>query len=357
MFRKGIVEDLNGVERLKYQMVTEKGDIKSKEAEVDLSDMQSKAYITFYDECRRFALVGTKKFAESYITAEYMYATFDSSVVFDYTSIVCGYIKSVEQLSETIIYEILPKLDVELYYNARILTKQEKRKLLDLDVLKIDGKSYKVLMKEGLQEYFGELTMGQQFSFFEENADMIFSIEDEKDMELVKQMFKCIKNYVSFDRNGYFHKHNINDYRIVERIRNNTKMLHYWILGTVRIPREPSVVNDLLGIKNDSFDELFRKIVHRGRGKYIVDFGDGIKRKTIRIPEECNYTFDSHGGVENAELRFLEVNVFPNNFMEYEEYINNMDSCNKIIVINEKAVPEEVRVVETKGADKLIFKK
>lgn len=36
----------------------------------------------------------------------------------DFTAVVCGYIKSVEQLCESIIFNILPKLGLDLYYPA-----------------------------------------------------------------------------------------------------------------------------------------------------------------------------------------------------------------------------------------------
>ena len=52
----------------------------------------------FYGEKRYLALCGKEAFAHSFITSEYLYQTLRSNNEFDYTAIVSGYLKSVEQL-------------------------------------------------------------------------------------------------------------------------------------------------------------------------------------------------------------------------------------------------------------------
>lgn len=53
---------------------------------------------SFFDEGRYKSLCGKSDFALCFITAEYLYSIFEKGYVFDYTSIVCGYLKSIEQL-------------------------------------------------------------------------------------------------------------------------------------------------------------------------------------------------------------------------------------------------------------------
>src|SRR5690606_5199181 len=48
------------------------------------------------------AFVGFTDFARSYLTSEYLYRYFEGNSLFDYTPIVSGYIKSIEQLLHVI---------------------------------------------------------------------------------------------------------------------------------------------------------------------------------------------------------------------------------------------------------------
>ena len=58
----------------------------------------SRGECLFYKEKRYLALCGKEDFAHSFITSEYLYQTLRGNNEFDYTAIVSGYLKSVEQL-------------------------------------------------------------------------------------------------------------------------------------------------------------------------------------------------------------------------------------------------------------------
>lgn len=221
LFKEKIVNELPDICKMKYWEITKKGSIISKVVNISWEDKDiKKIQNNFETKQRSLALIGSEKFAQSFVTSEYLYGIFKEESVLDYTAVVCGYIKCVEQLCESIIFNILPKLGLDLYYPARHLKPSEKSALCRLKELEMN-KTWKVLMKEGNQKYFDkDLTMNQMFYFFEDNGKKIFDIESEI---TINQMVQCMKNYCNFDRNGYLHKHNISKSEVVERIRVTAK--------------------------------------------------------------------------------------------------------------------------------------
>ena len=61
------------------------------------------------------SLLGNEGFAKCFVTAEYQYNVFRSGNSFDYTSVVCGYLKSIEQL----IYKLL-KINLDYPSNEKL---------------------------------------------------------------------------------------------------------------------------------------------------------------------------------------------------------------------------------------------
>lgn len=353
LFKEKIINDFPDICKMKYREITEKGSVISKEFDIfwksnDIKQMQN----NFDARQGRLALIGAEKFAQSFITSEYLYRIFKGEAVFDYTAVVCGYIKSIEQLCESIIFNVLPKMGLDLYYKARDLRPSEKTALCTLKELKID-KPWKVLMKEGNQKYFSKnLTMNQMFCFFEDNRKKIFDIESEI---TINQMIKCMKNYCKFERNGYLHKHNINEQEVVERIRNNTLVISYWLLGGIRIIGNKKTDEMSLGILDFSFDKLFKKIVYRYRYKYIFDFGDGNMHKMIKKPQVSQYFFDEKGVLQNAELVFAEVEEYPNNFFEYKEFWDEHVALTDKVIVDRNHLPSNIWWINEDGIKELIY--
>lgn len=154
LFKEKIINEFPDICKMKYREITEKGSVISKEFDIFWKSNDTKQMQNNFDaRLGRLALIGGEKFAQSFVTSEYLYRIFKGAEVFDYTAVVCGYIKSVEQLCESIIFNILPKMGLDLYYQARYLKRSEKTVLCTLKELKMD-KPWKVLMKEANQKYF-----------------------------------------------------------------------------------------------------------------------------------------------------------------------------------------------------------
>lgn len=353
LFKEKIVNELPDICKMKYWEITKKGSIISKVVNISWEDKDiKKIQNNFETKQRSLALIGSEKFAQSFVTSEYLYGIFKEESVLDYTAVVCGYIKCVEQLCESIIFNILPKLGLDLYYPARHLKPSEKSALCRLKELEMN-KTWKVLMKEGNQKYFDkDLTMNQMFCFFEDNGKKIFDIESEI---TINQMVQCMKNYCKFDRNGYLHKHNISKSEVVKRIRNNTLVISYWLLGGICMPGNKKTDETSLGVLDFSFDRLFKKIAYRRQYKYIFDFGDGIMHKMVKAPQVSKYFFDEKGVLQDAELIFIEVEEYPVDFLEVRDFLRKKGSSTDKIIVDRSHLPLKIWWINNNGTKELIY--
>lgn len=84
---------------MKYSFVVNKDKTNELISEDDYAIL-NKSFIT--DNLYR-AFFGNEDFAKSFITSEYLFNSVGEKELFDYTSVICGYTKSVEQL----IYKLL----------------------------------------------------------------------------------------------------------------------------------------------------------------------------------------------------------------------------------------------------------
>ena len=356
LFKEKIINEFPDICKMNYWKITEQGSVTSEVVNISWNDNDiKKVQSNFETKQRNLALIGGEKFAQSFVTSEYLYRIFKEESILDYTAVVCGYIKSVEQLCESIIFNVLPKLGLDLYYQARHLEKSEKSALCKLKELETTDKKWKVLMREGNQKYFDKmLTMGELFSFLGDHGKEIFDIESEI---TTNQMVQCMKNYCTFDRNGYLHKHNISKLEVVERIRNNTLVISYWLLGGIRMTGDKKTNKTALGILDFSFDRLFKKIAYRHEYKYIFDFGDGIMHKVVKIPQISKYFFDEKGVLQDAELIFIEVEEYPVDFLEFRNFLDKQVFPTDKIIVDKNHLPLKIWWINKDGTKELVYRR
>lgn len=311
----------------------------------------SKLNENFFVNDRYISLIGNSDFAESFITSEYLYRIFENNQSFDYTSIVSGYFKCIEQLCSHIVSCIIKhQYNPQLIYLTRDLTNDEEKTLrANKQLVRKDLYTYVYMKKENEQFFYQkELTMGELFYFFKYNRFVLFkSFTANKGFPFLK-IYDLMINYLNMSRNGYFHKHNIHDFKEVERIKSNTYFLLYWILGSIDLTNNLTNDLSLLETVDTSFERLFRKLYYKSEYRFIIKFKDHIEHKVIRIRESCNYHFDSQGRLTNAHLLFTEVNEFNNNVV-YSEFIENLSDKTPTYTINEQFMPSEIYYIESNG--------
>lgn len=148
------------------------------------------------------AMVGTADFAISFISSEWNYQMYELTENLDLTSIVSGYLKSVEQLLWTII---------------KFQT----------------GKIFQIKMKNGgLIEYTAnnedvvDNTLGALEEVLIHNSWMF-----DVNYHAKSHITAAIKEWRKKHRNGYFHKDNLQTIDKVKEIREQTLQLYFLILG------------------------------------------------------------------------------------------------------------------------------
>lgn len=279
------------------------------------------------------SLLGTEGFAKCFITAEYQYQVFKQGNSFDYTSVVCGYLKAIEQLIYKLIMINLDCTQEDKLWILKNGNKMPSSKFIKGDTVRLNPATGKqqVVFKKEFEDYFN-ITLSPMIWFLHDNINGWELSKDGRD-----KVHKLLLCFAQDCRNDHFHKDNIDDFLIVKRIRNNTIMIAYLLLGGYKHSGNDKTDQELLGIIDDSYDRLYKRVqeLPRGISKFIVRFNDGRTIKAYRHFYQAETSYSVEGSVSKSVIRFVEVNEFSSdnydramegNLSENEFLI----SCNRI---------------------------
>ena len=263
------------------------------------TELNSKKFLKDYDLTQRFlnlglahTFVGTKDHAKCFMTSEYLYNYFKENPIFDYTPIVSGYIKSIEQL------------------------------------LHIICKRYNIA--QGVKFSKNLLTLNDYTEYLANNIDII-----REDVRAeVNVIISCLNSYRIECRNNLFHKDSLKEWEKVDIIRNNTIFLYVALLGTIDMEIFGKYSN-VFGILNSEYDSMFYSIEKNTNEYFSLKFNDKeypIMRKEQRIQ---GLSFDKYGLINNT-IKFQ---------------ILDGDS-NEEIELSRKYMPTEVWAVDAFGKKK-----
>ncbi len=259
------------------------------------------------------AMIGGQEFAESFLTSEWLFHSLKELKHFDYTAIISGYLKSVEQL----LYKIV-MLNVD--NNCKIAMSGAKETVNEaayngITTYKRHYSTWKeVPIKDKSVKYNIDLISTQvqymdssigTFEYFLRNNPHILVYPERA--KTIADMVSCFRTEC---RNRFFHTHNLSDWEIVEAVRSNAIYLYFVLLGGCIIPK--TKMSDLGLLSNDSFDELCKRIreFRHYNAEFIFEYADGRKRNLIYdfMNNTIEYTDD---GVEHYQnLVFYEVEEF-----------------------------------------------
>lgn len=254
------------------------------------------------------ALLGTEGFAKCFITAEYQFQVFKQGHSFDYTSVVCGYLKAIEQL----LYKLLlinldfPSQD-KLWIKKNNSNIPKYKYVQDVTVRKNPiTKKPQVVFEGDFKDYF-DITLAPMIWFLHDNVNG-WEISDAG--RLVIHSF--LLNFAADCRNDHFHKDNIDDFCVVSRIRNNAILITYLLLGGYKLTGSHQKDIVALGIDDDSFDRMYKKIreLPRGISKFVVYFEGQKPIKAYRHFTQEPTIYDDNGSVATSRIRFVAVNEF-----------------------------------------------
>ena len=268
-------------------------------------------------------VIGNRDFAESFITAEWLFTTMKHVRAVDLTVIGMGYFKSVEQL----------------LYDLICLHKDEGRSI------KRNKSSHYVDLSESniIKNNYLDTTFGSMANFYKNNLDILRSDLSENGKKFIEEMIFSYSNL----RNGFFHKDNIRDWKVIEEIRQETLYMIYLLLGGQELKDSDST---FLGkIPENQFDDYYRLceyINYHSYELFIIDLGDG-DQSAIAYPDENlkiidnNYIqysgvyFKEFGGKKRVckfDKDFLPKSIYTAKFLFYntKEPEGKLVKCVKI---------------------------
>ena len=291
----------------------------------------------FIKEERFKALVGEEEFARCFITAEYLFNTLYSQNQFDYTAIACGYLKAIEQL----IYKIVT-IELDLYPNKQLFIKKKGTKK-DIEGQRKNKNGHWEIPFISDNKKFFNIEMGSLIYYIKGNPD-IWKLQDVDPDTL----FKYLMCFSKECRNEHFHKDNIKEYEDVRTIRNNALIIARILLGGCRLSGDAEKDKELLGIKDDSFESLYKKmiVIPTHVKKFILQFGNVAEVKAIRLYDQHEPSYDSFGSLRESSIRFARVDDLK--IGDYDEFIKHV-SPDDILEINKENVPTKVWFVRRDG--------
>lgn len=267
-FKQAVINDFNecsmGIMKYKFK----DGGILSELSEEDEELIRD----TFFQNGFANALIGDADFAKSFITSEYLFKTVKAGLSIDYTAVVVGYLKSVEQLLYLFYVSAFDGASRMNYWDR--CNKTNKFDIKDSSRYRYDPYN---LDKEWMQEkYFHRKKLGEnspeigELTRFLRYFEEMWSVSEEG-KELI---FKCLEDFRYSCRNSYFHKDNIDStqYDTVERIRNNTHICIYYLLGGFRLLDSTVEKNQQLGLLDYRFENLYREIRQKRRRFLMQNF-------------------------------------------------------------------------------------
>ena len=267
------------------------------------------------------SMLGKQSFAKCFITSEYLFSILKHGGKFDYTSIIVGYIKSVEQLLYHIISGYLEDADqkdmwISTTYRGDISKFPLDYKMINIYQLQLNGdikkesQQKRVRFTQKNERYFN--TMFQSLTRFLEENTCLWRLSSSG----IKHVIVSLLQYANSCRNEHFHTHNIDSWQEVEEIRNSTLLLFYYLVGGLKIASTEEAERTVLGIVDDNFDRLYRALrwIPRSVRKFVIELDNGIIIHAIRPVEQSSPVFIEGGSLENSEILFVRVKDFTQDY-------------------------------------------
>ena len=272
---------------------------------LSVSDIQ-KINDVFFKEERRYAIIGHSEFAKSFITSEYLFRSISSGLGIDYTAVVVGYLKSVEQLMYLLYVSAFDGSQRMKYWDV---CRWSKRNQFDTKLPQFRIDPYDPNQQRKQEEFYHDIKTGTNalefggLALFLRYFEKMWNVS-ENGKEFI---FACLDDYRSSCRNSHFHKDNISfmEYETVKRIRNNTHVLLYYLLGGFKLLDSGVAINTQLGIEDYSFDRLYQTIWRRRRRVFWVKIHRGYEGIVYYLNQDPIGSYDEAGLLKQAQLSFV----------------------------------------------------
>lgn len=227
-------------------------------------------------------------FAQSFITAEWLYDTMKATGKIDYTAVAMGYFKAIEQAMFAVIL---------LHVGEG---RQLKRKGLSERV------QYDPLTEANIKADQLDTTMGALIGFFRyyQNRDLFnWQIEEDTTQGIILNYLKEVKVL----RNGYFHKENLNDWEVVEKARTKAYTVALFLFGAYDYSDDDKRRLNIPPVELPDDYELLCEYMNYNSGHlfYISRTGDDLIPGFADADEKL--IFDEYGVPQFSGVYFREL--------------------------------------------------
>ncbi|MFS9152451.1 hypothetical protein QM855_06075 [Streptococcus infantis] len=299
------------------------------------------------DKGKAQILIGESDFAQSYITSEYLYQVlvdkFNYNKLeykFDYTSVVAGYLKTIEQfLYKLLCYQMnYDRSEKWIKRGKKYVKRNYKREYPRQEEVRENPKNkgvYQVLVTRNNLKFM-DISLGSLIWYVSDNGNC-WNLSDHG-KELLKSLLLDYKDSV---RNGYFHKHNLEDIEEVKRIRENTLYILCFIIGSLK-----DFDNSKFGILDFSFNDFYTAIseVPKHIPLFIQETIISQPLLMTRVYKQEAESYDIDGLLEQ-NLYFAKIN---DSTIKYESVTDVPKD--DLVIFNTKNVPYRVEyIVRSKG--------
>ena len=200
-------------------------------------------------------LTGTSDFAESYMTAEWLFYSLKDAGNIDFTAVAMGYFKAVEQL----LFKMIKLHTIEKDGVSRKIYVGKGKDYADndgnielTDAHVEDEDIVKDISLGTLTGFFGYYSDLKNY-YYKRNQDLLADGIDEKTYEYIIDVLTGIVGM----RNEYFHKHNLNQWEKVIEARDSARLVFWIILGAYNIDDNDKVhLGYIQGNEHDDFYQL-----------------------------------------------------------------------------------------------------
>lgn len=238
-------------------------------------------YRQFIQEGFYMALMGKSLFAESFITAEWLYYSMSQAGHVDYTVVAAGYYKAIEQLIYTII--MMHKDEGRTIKNSSRYPTYIPLTTSNIELNKIDS------------------SLGPMIAFLKYggNRDLFHNDISEKTIGLLLSIIGKVKGL----RNGYFHKDNINDWRYIEDTRNLSLAVLFILLGAYKYSNGQKNDLKIIDNKKKGFRDLCEYINRHPQEIFFI--GDDEKNlEPVMSSGDPSVKYDHNGEATYSGVYF-----------------------------------------------------
>ena len=307
-------------------------------------------------------LAGSEDFAVSFVTSEFLRKSFSDNEQFDYTAVICGYLKSVEQLEYNLMKQTLGVSGTDSLW-----IKRNGRRILSRHKVRIQGKNrpqpnpvaFKRIRREHENNFVNHVQFAEDYErYFDTSLIPLANLlhDNETWWKLTEDgrsyVYEAIRTFAKEDRNGYFHKDNLRDPEKVKEVRDSVLAVLLLLIGGYEVPGSLNERHISLGIESNRFDELYSKVVEipKSERDFILEFGNG-PIKAVRLFDQEDETQDEEGHID-SKIVFARVDDY--RIEDYEGFLKSLRD-EDYIELSRYNMPTSVTLVLTYRPNMLIW--